>query len=384
VTESDADGLRDELRATVRRCLDRSDGPRPFLVGEPETSEPFDRKLWHVLTAEVGVSGLGLPEEFGGAGGSIADLAIVAEELGRALAPVPFLSTVAMASTALLLQCEDPTASELLTRLAEADATATLACALDTSSWLVDATAVRAEQGPDSWLLTGTAEFVVDGAAVDLVLVPASTAHGIALFAVAGDNGGLHKLAHRTLDLTRPLATLTFEAADARLIGPPTGAEVGLQAAVDCALVLLAAEQVGGAQRCLDEAVRYAGQRVQFDRPIGSFQAIKHALVNVLLDVEMARSAAAVAVRSADRYLSAQTPDNLSQLALAASLAKATCAEAYLRTAEETLHVHGGVGFTWEHDAHLHYRRAKAGELFLGTPSRHRDRMAEHAGLGTP
>jgi alkylation response protein AidB-like acyl-CoA dehydrogenase len=152
---------------------------------------------------------------------------------------------------------------------------------------------------------------------------------------------------------------------------------------VDCALVLLAAEQVGGAQRCLDEAVLYAGQRVQFDRPIGSFQAIKHALVNVLLDVEMARSAAAVAVRSADRYLGAQTSENLSQLALAASLAKASCSEAYMRTAEETLHVHGGIGFTWEHDAHLHYRRAKAGELFLGTPSRHRDRMAAHAGLGT-
>jgi alkylation response protein AidB-like acyl-CoA dehydrogenase len=185
----------------------------------------------------------------------------------------------------------------------------------------------------------------------------------------------------QTLDLTRPLAAMTLDKAEAALVGAESGAEIPLRAALDLALVLMAVEQVGGAQRCLDNTVAYVKQRIQFGRPIGSFQAVKHALVDVLLAVEMARSAADTAVAAADAYLAAPGENRADALALAASLAKVTCSEAYSYTAEETLHLHGGIGFTWEHDAHLHYRRARATELFLGTPDSHRDRLAVCAGL---
>jgi alkylation response protein AidB-like acyl-CoA dehydrogenase len=311
----------------------------------------------------------------------VADLATVAGELGRALVPVPFFSTVALATSALLAHGDDAVARELLNRIAEADLTATLAFVGTSGSWDVDAAGVRAEGEREQSVLSGELRFVVDGTAVDVLLVPARTGSGLGLFAVEGGAPGVRRQASRTLDLTRPLASVSLDQAPGRLIGQAAGEEHRLEAALDLALVLLAVEQVGGAQRCLDQAVAYAKQRVQFDRPIGSFQAIKHTLVDVLLRVEMARSAADVAVRAADAYLDSPGEETARQLAVAASLAKATCADMYMHTAEETLHVFGGIGFTWEHDAHLHYRRAKAGELFLGTPTRHRERLAARAGL---
>jgi alkylation response protein AidB-like acyl-CoA dehydrogenase len=381
MSAGDEAAAREELREAVRRSVERSDGPRPFLSGEPDTTEPFDSKLWRVLGTEVGVAGLLVPEELGGAGGRMADLAVVAGELGRGLVPVPFYSTVALATSALLVHRDDAVAQRWLTRVAESDVTATLAFSGVSGSWDVDAAGVAAEPDGDGWRLSGDLAFVVDGAAADVLLVPARTGSGLGLFAVEGGSAGVRRATSRTLDLTRPLATVSLDRAAAELVGPPTGAERRLEAAVDLALTLLAVEQVGGAARCLDEAVAYAKQRVQFDRPIGSFQAIKHALVNVLLRVEMARSTADVAVAAADAYLAEPGDATAGRLALAASLAKAACAETYMHTAEETLHVFGGIGFTWEHDAHLHYRRAKAGELFLGTPERHRERLAVRAGL---
>lgn len=350
--------MADELRATVRRCLDRSAGPRPHLAGEPGTGAPHDVELWRVLGAEVGIAGLLVPEHLGGAGGSVADLAVVAEELGRALAPVPFFSTVVLATTALLEHVDEPVADELLGRIAKADITATLGVG-----------AVTEYEGR----LTGRLEHVVDAATADVVLVRT----GERLFAVGARAPGLERATMQGLDLTRPLGPVVLTDTPALSVGDKvfdTGADV--------ALVLMAVEHVGGAQRCLDEAVAYAKQRVQFDRPIGSFQAIKHRLVDALLATEMARSAAAGAVRAADAHLACPDDDTAARLALLASLAKARCAEAYLHVAEETLHVHGGVGFTWEHDAHLHFRRAKSGELLFGTPHQHRERLATQAGLG--
>ncbi|GLZ15963.1 acyl-CoA dehydrogenase [Actinomadura sp. NBRC 104425] len=372
---------RRELREAVRRCLERGEGPRPYLVGEPGTSEPYDGKLWHLLGAEVGVAGLIVPEEHGGAGARLADLAVVAEELGRFLAPVPFLSTVALATPALLLSDGDALAGELLARIAGGNATATLACCDGDGSWDVETAAVSAVPAGGGWRLSGSASFAVDAVGTDILLVPARTGAGLGLFAVERDAPGLRCQASTTLDLTRPLGTVTLEAAPGRPIGPDSGAEAVLRPALDVALALLAAEQVGGAQRCLDEAVAYAKQRIQFDRPIGSFQAIKHTLVDMLLKVEMARSAASIAVAAADEYLAAPGEENARRLAAAASLAKSVCSEAFMYAAEESLHVHGGIGFTWEHDCHLYYRRAKASELFLGDPGWHRERLAVCAGL---
>jgi alkylation response protein AidB-like acyl-CoA dehydrogenase len=371
--------VREELRDTVRRGLERADGPRPFLVGEPDTTDRYDQKLWRQLAAEVGVAGLLVPADLGGADATVADLAVVAEELGGALAPVPFLSTVALATTALLGFREDPTARRLLSGIASGDVVTTLGFCTEAGGWEIGSGGVRADPAGSGWRLTGRLGLVVDGADADPLLAVASTGTGTALFAVS-EPTGVTRQPCQTLDLVRPMATVSFDATPACLVGGEDGG-AALRAALDLALVLLAVEQVGGARRCLDEAVAYAKQRVQFDRPIGSFQAVKHILVDVLLAVELARSAADVAVAAADSYLAAPAEPTAAALAQAASLAKATCAEAYAHTAEETLHVHGGIGFTWEHDAHLHYRRARAGELFLGSPAEHRDRLARCAGL---
>lgn len=381
MTSASDPAARAELRAAVRRCLDRSDGPRPYLAGEPGTSEPYDRKLWHVLTGEIGITGLFLPEDLGGSAGAFTDAAAVAEELGRGLAPVPFIPTVGLAGVALLQCLPDPAARELLSRLVGPDVAATVAWCSSEGAVTPGAADIRADYVDGAWRVTGTAGFVVGGVEADLILVPAPVDGRIALFAVDARTSEVAVTALTSLDLLRPLATVKFRSAEARLL--TYDADHVMNTAVDCTLVLVAAEQVGAAQRCLDDTVAYARQRVQFDRPIGSFQAIKHKLVDVLLDVEMARSAADVGARAAETYLLEPTEANAGQLALMASLAKSTCADAYVHTATETLHIHGGIGFTWEHDAHLHFRRAKAGELYLGTPDQHRERLAAHAGLMT-
>jgi alkylation response protein AidB-like acyl-CoA dehydrogenase len=374
-----------ELKAAVARCVERSAGPRPHLAGEPGTDHSWDTDLWSVLGTEIGVTGLVVPEELGGSGARFAELAVVAEELGAGLSAVPFFGTVALATTALLVHGTDEIARELLSRIAEGATTATLAWADGADSWDIAVAAtgagMRAVEKNGGWRLTGQLRFVVDSTTADELLVTANTPSGVALFAVAGSGEGVERRQAASLDLTRPLGVITLDGAPARLVGSPAGAEERLRSALDLTLVVLAAEQVGGMQRCLDGAVEYAKQRVQFDRPIGSFQAIKHQLVDVLLEVEMARSAAEVATQAADAYLTEPGPKAARALTVAASLAKAMCSEAFMHTAEETLHVYGGTGFTWEHDAHLHWRRAKASELFLGTAVSHRERLAVGAGL---
>lgn len=373
---------RDDLRDAVRRMLDRSDGPRAYLVGEADTTEPFDQKLWQLLASELGVAGLLIPEEHGGSGAGLIDLAVVAEELGGRLSPVPFFSTVVLATATLMAHRDDPVAQELMRRIAQEQLTATVAMHGADGVWDERFPSVRAFSTDGRWRLEGELAFLVDGATADVLLVPASTDHGPGLFAVDAHAGGVHRTPHRTLDLTRALASVRLDGAEARLVGSAGGAGERLRSARDVALVLLAVEQVGGAQRCLDDAVSYAKQRIQFDRPIGSFQAVKHTLVDTLLRVELARSASSAAVTSADAWLRApRDPGAGDQLALMSSLVLAMCSETYMHTAEETLHVFGGIGFTWEHNAHLHYRRAKAGEILFGTPHVHRDRLASHAGL---
>ncbi|MWA03203.1 acyl-CoA dehydrogenase [Actinomadura sp. LD22] len=368
------------LRDVVRRCLERSAGPRPYLSGEAGGRGPHDAELWRLLADEVGVPGLIVAEESGGAGATFADLAVVAGELGRTLAPVPFFSTVALATTALLVQDGEGPAAELLARIARG-ATATLAWCEDDGSWDLSSPATAAHQDGDRWTLTGRKLLVVDAVTADLLLVAARTEEGPGLFAVEREAAGLVREAASTLDLTRALGTVAFDAAQARPVGLGPGVARRLGTALDLAIVLLAAEQVEAAQARLDDAVAYAKQRVQFGRPIGGFQAIKHTLVDVLLKVEMARSAGHAAADAADDYLADPGERTAHRLAAAASVAKAMCSEAFMHAAEETLHVCGGIGFTWEHDAHLYYRRAKSTELFLGTPDQHRDRLAGHAGL---
>lgn len=373
--------IRTELRAEVRRCLDEHVDVRPYLVESRDTTARIDESLWQLLGVQMGLTGLIVPEADGGSGATVADLAVVFEELGGALAPVPMFATAGMALPALLTTIQNERTEpvrELLAGIAAGSTVATLAAHEIDGRYTPDATSVRAERSGEGWALTGAKSFVIDASSADVILVPARTGEGVGLFAVDVTDARITMMT--SLDLLRPLATVEFDHAPARALTEPDIAQ-RLEAGLDIALVLLAAEQVGGAQRCLDNAVSYAKERIQFGRPIGSFQAIKHQLVDLLLEVELARSAMTHAVQLANDYLLDPSTTTARDLAEGASLARALCSETFFHVADEALHVHGGIGFTWEHDSHLYYRRAKAAELLFGHPDEHRERLATAAGL---
>ncbi|MDH3026667.1 acyl-CoA/acyl-ACP dehydrogenase [Gordonia alkanivorans] len=347
-----------------------SAGPREFLDdhGRPQR----DGQLWKVLTEQMGLGGLLVPEADGGAGAGVAELAVVLENLGATLAVVPALSSIGIAGT-LLRVAGTTQARAMSVRLSE-DGLAATVCWPDPASMPpagVSATACRATDS-ESVIVSGRAEFVLDGADADVVLVPVTIDGTDAIVAVDTAAPGLTRTAMTGLDLTRGMAVVEFLDAPGTLVAD----NVSLETAADLALVLIAAEQVGIAQQCLQVAVAWAKDRVQFDRPIGQFQAIKHQLVDLLMATELARSALDVAVAAADAYLAAPSDAVARELSGAASAAKARCGDAAMVVADECLHILGGIGFTWEHDAHLYLRRAKALEVLMGTPADHRSRYA--------
>ena len=333
-----------------------------------ESRDGFDEALWRRMADQLGLQGLIVPEQFGGSGYSFVELAIALEEMGRVLLCGPFFST--LTATLALLSVDDPLASErFLPQIASGDLTATLGLANGAGEW-GDIDGVQAEETATGWMLRGQKSFVLDGHSAGLILLPARTTAGPSLFAVEADLPGLKTTPMRPLDPTRKLATLDLDSTPAALIGENGGGQGALNRTFDLAAVALAVEQVGAAQRVLEMSVGYALDRVQFGRPIGSFQAIKHTCAEMLVDVELARSVAyAAAWSSAD------------ELAVNAPLAKAHCSDALVTVATDNIQVHGGTGFTWEHDAHLYFRRAKASEQFLGDPAYHRERYAQRIGL---
>jgi alkylation response protein AidB-like acyl-CoA dehydrogenase len=278
-----------------------------------------------------------------------------------------------MAANALLTSGDDAACADHLPAIAAGQTIATLALAEDTGRWDEDAVTLRAERAASGWTLDGHKSFVLDGGIAGLVLVPGRTWSGVSLFAVDGRADGLTRTPLDTLDQTRKLARLEFAGTPARLVGAEGGAWPGISRTLDLAAVALAAEQVGGAQRCLDMSVEYAKVRYQFGRPIGSFQVIKHRCADLLLEVESARAAAQYAAWAAAEG----SPD----VPVAASLAKATCSDAYFRAAADNIQIHGGIGFTWEHDAHLYFKRAKSSQLFLGDAAYHREHLAQRMGV---
>jgi alkylation response protein AidB-like acyl-CoA dehydrogenase len=304
-------------------------------------------------------------------------VAELAEELGATLACVPFLATVVLASGALALAGDEEAASEHLAGIASGSVIATLAVTEESGRWVeadVRSVARPDRTGQGRYVLDGRKSYVLDGGTADLVLVAAREAAGVSLFAVAGDAPGLGRTPLVALDLTRPLAGLDLAAVPARRVGVAGDGWRVVEEVLDRAAVALAAEAVGGAQRCLDMAVAHARERIQFGRPIGSFQAVQHKLADVLVGVEAARSVAAAAVAAVDG-------GDPQDLALLASTAKAYCAEAFVRAAAESIQVHGAVGFTWNHDAHLYLKRARSSALLLGDPAWHRERVARRLGL---
>ncbi|WP_339154019.1 acyl-CoA dehydrogenase family protein [Actinomadura luteofluorescens] len=348
-----------ELRDALRRFFaDRSPGAEVRRL--METAEGHDPKVWRQMAEQLGLQGLAIAEEHGGAGFGMRELAVVFEEMGRAVVCAPFLATITAAAA---LEAGDG-GHDLLPGLADGSVIGTLAVAEDGGSW--DPASVRAtfEDG----VLRGTKNFVLDGHIAGLVLVAARSENGVGVYAVE-DAAGLVRHALPTLDQTRKLARIELDGVAARRVGGPEA----LARALDVAAVALAAEQLGGAQRTLDMTVEYAKVRHQFGRPIGSFQAVKHRCADMFVLVESARSAVLNAAAAAD-----ESPD---ELPAAAALAQAYCSEAFFQTAGEAIQLHGGIGFTWEHDAHLYFKRAQSSRELFGSPDRHRERLAALAGL---
>src|SRR5271165_6706867 len=367
---------QEDLRRTVRQFLDKV-SPEPEVRRVMATDRGCDADAWHRMADELGLLGMAVPEEYGGAGAGFTEIGVVAQEMGRALFCGPFLSTVVLAAAALLGSADDAARRRWLPAIAAGELIATLALPETLmkgegeagGAWEVQA---RPPGAADTWALDGTATFVLDGHIADLILVPAASPEGTCMFAVSGTAPGLARTLRPAFDATRKYARLQFSGTPAALIGPAGGAGPVLTRVFGLGCVALACEQVGVAERALEMARDYAVLRTQFGRPIGSFQAVKHKLATVLLEVEAARSAAWYGLWAADRQ-----PD---QLPVVASIAKATCSSAAYLAAAENIQVHGGIGYTWEHPAHLYFRRATTSRLWLGDPAGHHERLLSQLG----
>jgi alkylation response protein AidB-like acyl-CoA dehydrogenase len=374
-----------ELRAAVRSMLDDRAAAAAVLA-RTETNETYDAALWRTLAAEIGCAGLLVSEELGGAGASYREAAVVAEEIGRAIGPVPFLGSAVLATAALLevWRGAEPgadAAAALLTDLAAGTSTAALAvpfAAMPGAGWPEHTVRVGPPAAGDAdgmYRLTGTVRGVADALPAQVLLVAADgVPHG--LFAVASGAEGLTRTAVVSLDMTRQLCDLTMDNVLARRIAAGPAAELAVAAALRAGAGILASEQLGLADRALEITLAYVKQRYQFARPVGSFQAIKHRLADWWVAVSQARAAA--------RYAAACLAAGDEDAAVAVALAKATCSETALLAAQEMIQLHGGIGFTWEHPAHLYLKRAKSSSIGLGTPDRHRAVLAALADLPPP
>jgi len=366
----------EDLRGVVRGLFaDRS--PWPALLARIETGEPVDPALWRALATDLGCAGLLIPEDLGGAGASCREAAVVAEETGYAVAPVPYLGSSVVATAALL-----GSRDELLPGLASGEVTAALAVPFaQPPPRTVHAAArpggvrvVLQEPGDSSGVmrLSGQVTGVADALTAEMLLVPAD-GRPFGLYAVDVAADGVTMAPVVSLDATRPLADLVFDRAPGRVVALNEDAAASVLAGLTVGTAMLASEQLGVAQRCLDMTLAYVKERRQFARPVGSFQALKHRLADVWIAVTQARAAA--------RYAAACLADGDRDIPVAVALAKAACGEAAVHAAQECVQLHGGIGFTWEHPAHLLLKRAKSGSVAFGTPDRHRAELGRLAGL---
>ncbi|SEF57282.1 acyl-CoA dehydrogenase [Thermomonospora echinospora] len=363
------------LRETVREALaDLS--PAAEVRRQMETAQGWDRKTWRRLCDELGLAGLAVPEEYGGGGFSPVELGVVFEEAGRSLLCAPLLATAGLAIPLLLALDDEEARREYLPGLCDGSCVGTVVTTDATGRPLPGGACVEAVERDGGTRLHGTGGFVLDGASADLVLVPARTDAGPAVFAVEAGAPGLAVTPLVTLDPTRKQATLVFDGAPARRLG--TGdAAAAIGRAFDVARAMLAGEQAGGAGRCLELVVEHARSRVQFGRPIGSFQAVKQKAAQLLIQVESARSAAMAAAQAAAGDGTGELGE-LPAPAVVSAVAKAYCSDAYVAVAAETIQLHGGIGFTWEHDAHLYFKRAWTSAELLGRPDEHIESLARH------
>lgn len=369
---------QEELRETARAFLAEQAGSEQIRAAMA-SDNGWDDALWRQLGEELGWTAVHIPEEYGGLGLGYVEFVALLEVMGEHVVCSPYFATLALGANAILVAGSEEQKQRWLEPIAEGRCTATLAWTEPNGRWDPSGVEATFEADGDGFVLRGTKRYVVDGDRADLVVVVAREAgsegdRGLGLFVVDGDAAGLERKALPTVDQTRRQAEIVLTdvrvGADARL-----GGEGGalLAKILDLAAIALAAEQVGGAQRCLDMAVEYAKERVQFGRTIASFQSIKHKCADMMVAVESARSAIYYAA-----CVAAEDGDDLGRVA---SLAKAYCSDAYFRCAADNVQIHGGVGFTWEYDCHLYFKRAKASETFLGDPAYHRELVAQRIGL---
>ncbi|MFC8241556.1 acyl-CoA dehydrogenase family protein [Streptomyces chartreusis] len=409
---------QDEIRRTLRELLHSRCGPRELRTAL-DTPAGHDPGLWTALAKQLGLPGLALPEAYGGVGCSATELALACEETGRALAPSPLLATAVLAAPLIAALGTDAQRADLLPRLASGRLTAALAVpgtALAAALALTGdnggdwagggrAGGVQARRTEEGWRLYGQVDQVLDGHSAGVLLV-AAHAGGFArsrtlLFLVPGDAAGVVRVRQTALDATRPQGRVQLRDVDAELLGDEEGREVlpALASAGDTAAAVLACEAVGAADRVLERTVEYVGQREQFGRAVGSFQAVKHRLADAYVAVQAARSAAyyaawaAMPPRGAGRVdvrlgrVGAAGPDGPADeerpgtAPLAARLALAQALEALRTAAAEGIQLHGGIGFTWEHEAHLYFKRAAGDELLFGPVHRLRAHAADAARL---
>jgi len=364
---------QEEFRAVLRRFLENK-SPTTAVRRLMETEDGCDRVVWKQLSGELGLTAIHIPESYGGQGYGHVELCIALEEMGRALLCAPYFASTVMAATAILHGGTEDQKRALLPDIANGETVATLAVAEDSGQWNAAGVAATATSSNGSFRLDGAKSFVLDGQTADLIVVAARAPgsvddEGLSLFTVAADADGLVRTPLETLDPTRKLARLGFEGTPAELLGELGVGAVALSHTLDVCAIALANEMVGGAEKLRETAMDYAAMRMQFGRPIASFQVTKHKAADMLIDVELAKSAAYYAAEAAD----VNDPD----LPALASLAKARASEAYMQMAIHAVQIHGGIGFTWDNDTHLWFKRAKSSEVFLGDPAYHRELLMQ-------
>jgi alkylation response protein AidB-like acyl-CoA dehydrogenase len=372
---------QDMLRQTARAFLEEN-CPSTFVRQMMEDDKGYAQDLWKQM-ADLGWLGLAFPEAYGGQGFGFVDLAVILEEMGAALLPSPFLSSVLLAGQTILLGGSEEQKQTYVPKIADGSLIATLAMAEPSGRFDAEGIAdVWATPEGDGFRISGTKLFIPDAHVADVMVVAARTkeagekSFGVSLFLVDSANSGVSTTLLKTMDQTRKQCEVVFDNVSVgrdRLIGMVDMGWPILRKVLNIATVALCAEMIGGAQRVLDLSVAYAKERVQFGRPIGSFQAIKHKCAEMMLQVESAKSAA--------YYAAWAVEEDVPEAPLAVSMAKAYCSDAYRHTAGEGIQVHGGIGFTWEHDMHLYFKRAKYAEFTFGDATYHRELVAQELHL---
>ena len=349
-----------ELRRGVRRFLEDK-SPARQVRRLMETDEGYDRAVWSQMAQQLGLQGLTIPEEHGGAGGGPVEQLVVLEEMGRVLLCAPYFATAVLAVNALRASGDASAQRDILPGIAAGTTIATLAVPEDAGSWSTAGLQTRARRAGDAYVIDGRKSFVLDGAIADLVLLVAQSDDGPTLFAVDGGARGLSRRPLQTIDMTRKQAALELAGVPARRVGSAGAAARIVEKTLQLATVALAAEQVGGAQRCLDMSVEYAKLRVQFGRPIGSFQALKHRMADLYVAVQSARAVVNDAIAEPSQTSTA--------------LARVAASEAFSKVAAEAVQMHGGIAITWEHDIQLYFKRAHGSAQLLGPPRDHLRRL---------